>query len=555
MVNSILKILDLFGWAFRSVGVDYEKLRILIWAKLTVDNRQEKSVAQRKGKKDISRAMLTVMLIYAFIGLFIGLMLLWVQSVLVGMVFVFGAIMVMTAVSLIADFSSVLLDTTDNAILLHRPVDSRTLGAARITHIIIYLMSISLSLSLASLIVGSSKFGPMFTLAFIPGLALCVLFVVFLSSAFYFLLFRISSQEAIRDVILYFQIFMAAFAMASYQILPRLVRLGAIERVTFPVEWWSFLIPPAWMAAFVDMAVTGEWGGAKLALFLIGVGASLASGFLVVRFLAPGLSWSLARAGTAGSSAKAARPGAGKEHGFPGLLSRVLISNEEERAAFHLTWRISSRDRKFKLKTYPYIGYMVVLAMVFAVLGSDDIIDSIRTMPLTKDYLFFLYAGCILLPAAIMAVRFSDRADASWVYRCLPFSRPGLILRGSLKALLVKFGLTAFGLYGIGVVLVWGPKTLDDIVLAGANTIITSLVVAHPIREALPFSRKYGVAQDAHRVLVGFLLLLIPASLGLAHYGLTFIPYGVLIGILVSVPVAHLLLRAYGRTSWQMVRA
>ena len=46
MTEFVLKVLDLFKWLFRLLGVDYEKLRILLWAKLTVDNRQEKSMAR-----------------------------------------------------------------------------------------------------------------------------------------------------------------------------------------------------------------------------------------------------------------------------------------------------------------------------------------------------------------------------------------------------------------------------------------------------------------------------------------------------------------------------
>ena len=92
--------------------------------------------------------------------------------------------MVMTAVALISDFTSVLLDTTDNAILLPRPVDARTLAVARLTHIALYMLLISVSLSLATLVIGTGKYGPMFALAVVIALVFTVLFVVFVAVSF-----------------------------------------------------------------------------------------------------------------------------------------------------------------------------------------------------------------------------------------------------------------------------------------------------------------------------------------------------------------------------------
>ncbi len=118
----------------------------------------------------------------AVMGIFLGLILLGIDSVFTSMVMVFSMVMVMTAVALISDFTSVLLDTTDNAILLPRPIDSRTMATARITHIVIYILMITLALTTASIIIGTIKFGPIFTVVFIFTLFFAVLFIVFLLS-------------------------------------------------------------------------------------------------------------------------------------------------------------------------------------------------------------------------------------------------------------------------------------------------------------------------------------------------------------------------------------
>jgi hypothetical protein len=175
VTNLILRLLDGFRWLFRLMKVDYPKFRALLWVKLTVDNREEKSVAQRRSDREVSNSMIWVMVIYAFLGIFAGALLLHIQSLFVSLVLIYAMIMLMTAVALISDFSSILLDTTDNAILQFRPIDGRTMAVTRIVHIILYMLMITLSLSLGTLVIGTVKHGPLFTLLFLVSLIFAVL--------------------------------------------------------------------------------------------------------------------------------------------------------------------------------------------------------------------------------------------------------------------------------------------------------------------------------------------------------------------------------------------
>ncbi|MBA7649355.1 hypothetical protein ES703_57152 [subsurface metagenome] len=554
MTDFILNIIDLFKWLFRLLKVDYEKFRIILWTKLTDDNRQEKSIVQRKGKKQMSNSLAWVVFVYAFMGIFAGLMLLGIQDLFVSMILVFAIIMVMTAVALISDFTSVLLDTTDNAILLPRPVDSRTLVVARLAHIMIYIMLITLSVSAASILIGTVKFGPVFTVVFFICLILSVLFVVFVANVFYLLLMKISSGEHFRDIILYFQIFMAAFAMGSYQLLPRLIEFDSLKNFTFPIQWWTYLVPPAWMAAPIDAAVTGDLSSSKLVLSLLGLLVPVMSVVIVIRFLAPGFSRSIARMEIAGSSGNKDQKKRGERRNLPEFFSRLLTFNPAERAAFQLSWRLSSRDRKFKLKTYPTFGYMLIIAFVLTLFEEGEILQKIQALPSTQKYIIFLYIGCILIPIVVLAQRFSDQYEAAWIYHALPFSRPGDILKGSLKAMIFKYGLSVFIPLVILVILVWGPQVIDDIVLAFMNLIISSLVLAFIGKSDLPFSRRYGGAAERQRGLSGFLMFLIPAALGLIHWGMTFIPYAIPVGILVAAGIIYMGMKAYGNIGWQTIK-
>jgi hypothetical protein len=276
--------------------------------------------------------------------------------------------------------------------------------------------------------------------------------------------------------------------------------------------------------------------------------------FIVISFLAPGFSLSIARMEIAESSGDKDQKKRRERRNLPDFFSRLFTFNPAERAAFQLSWRLSSRDRKFKLKTYPTFGYMLIIAFVLTLFEEGEILQKIQALPSTQKYIIFLYIGCIIIPIVVLAQRFSDQYEAAWIYHALPFSRPGDILKGSLKAMIFKYGLSVFIPLMILVILVWGPQVIDDIVLAFMNLIISSLVLAFIGKSDLPFSRRYGGAAERQRGLSGFLMFLIPAALGLIHWGMTFIPYAIPVGILIAAGIIYIGMKAYGNIGWQTIR-
>jgi len=199
---------------------------------------------------------------------------------------------------------------------------------------------------------------------------------------------------------------------------------------------------------------------------------------------------------------------------------------------------------------------MLIIGIVLTLLVDRDtpLLESLLNLPHTQKYLIFLYLGCILIPIVLLQQRFSDQFDASWIFHTLPFDKPGRIMKGALKAVLVKYGGTTFVVLALPVLLIWGPHTLDDIVLSFLNMILTSLIIAVTMVQDLPFSKKYVVARDAQRGIAGLLLSVLPAGAGAVHYGLTFVPYGTLAGIMVSLTAVMAGMSLYGRMSWDRIK-
>src|SRR5690349_23488897 len=116
-MKGLLRFTDLFRWLYMKLGIDYEQLRSIVEVKLMMDNRRQVVAYTTKNKKEPSRVFLVALLFYALFGVFISLAIATVPSFMLGMVIFFSYIMVMISMTLITDFSSVLLDTSDNTII------------------------------------------------------------------------------------------------------------------------------------------------------------------------------------------------------------------------------------------------------------------------------------------------------------------------------------------------------------------------------------------------------------------------------------------------------
>lgn len=64
----------------------------------------------------------------------------------------FSIVMFLITTTLISDFSTVMLDLRDKNILFSKPVDRRTLNMAKSLHILIYLLTLTLTFTGPSLL-------------------------------------------------------------------------------------------------------------------------------------------------------------------------------------------------------------------------------------------------------------------------------------------------------------------------------------------------------------------------------------------------------------------
>ena len=439
MTKFLIKFVRLFKKMFISAGVDFEQLIAIVGIKLTMDNRRNNASMMRgKGgqSKESNNRFLMTMFVYVLLGLSMAIYVGFIGEPMVAMSIFNGFIMVMLAMTLITDYSSVLLDTADNMILLPRPVDSRTLFTARLTHITLYIGQILFAVSLVPTIVIGIKYGFLTVLVFLLTAVMSALFALFFTSILYLVIMRFTSAERLKDIINYLQIGMAIFIFAFYQLMPRLFNITDITNVTFEPSWWNPLVPPMWMGGTMDAFITGNFDAPHLILILLCFAVPILGLVMMNRSFSTFFSEKLAGLSTefnpteTSTTPSVSTPNLGD---FSTKLAPYITSSSVESGVFQFVWKQLSRDRKIRLRLYPQFAYffvMIIVIMFSFFRRSGGIETILAELPNTKWYLMFIYLGSTTLSASLALVPYSDDFKAAWIYYALPVAKPGDVLLG-----------------------------------------------------------------------------------------------------------------------------
>ena len=511
-LNIILSLLKLFPLK----GVDKEQLRVIASTKVLMDRRRKPATWRRGKDKDTSNAMLVAMFLYGFLGLFISIMIFTVPSIMLVMIIIHSYFLFMLVMTMITDFSNVLLDTSDSQIILPKPVTSRTFLLARTVHIIVYLSQLVLALMIFPIIFTFIRyglvvgFGMLFTTLLTTGLG------IFLTYILYGLVLRFTSEEKVKDIISYFQIFMTIFFAVGYQIVPRLIDLDQLS-FTFSFHWYSYLLPPVWMAAFLEALHEWNFDAIHLAMIACAVGVPLLSGWLVAKFLAPYFSKSISRLNTNHSKSKAGSVNM-PVSAISEKLAPMVCKGNYEKAAFGKVWKITSRDKGFRMQFYPALAYIPVFIFVIFFRKINNISETVDSLPETNMYLWLLYLAVFSVTTGLQFMKYYENSEAAWIYQSSPLSSPGHIITGGMKVLLVKFFFPVYIILAGIAIAVWGVKIADDVLLAFANNILIFYMVEFLSKHYIPFSQQQNAKEQSGRfVLMIIQMVLIAVLVGL-HY-------------------------------------
>lgn len=563
MNKLLLRLIDSLAPLWRSLNADPAHLRTILEIKLLSDGRRRSAFTHhqqhnQKSKKPVSGQDLLAMFMYLLMG---GLFLIFFAAMkqqASGLVIYFAGWMFMLALTLIADFTDVLIDVRDNYILLPRPVNDQTIVLSRILHVFFYLIKLIVPFFLPGVIYTLVTTGIGGMLLFLLLASISTLLALFIVNLVYLLLLQVTSPRQFRDVIGYFQMFFSALMLFGFNVLPRLVPMSMLKGANLLDNPFWRLTPPAWLAALWDWWINGNTAQPVVLMGILGLIAPAFTVWAGARLLTRDFNQKLMAVGEGGSGAPAARKSESKKSGKISWMDRTANwwrLGQLERAAYELTWKLTQRNRDFKLKFFPSFIFTPVMIIIVVIPSSGiDAADKFSRLEHPGALLGFLYISILVLFSGIQNTSYSDRFKASWMFSAAPVIQPGLLISGAVKVILTRFFLPYYLAISLILVRLAGLEWIGDCVLALFVNITVALTAVMLFNQPLPFSQPWENQSKGTGMAGGFLLMFLGGLAGFLHYLLrTAFPGAVWAAAVLAFVLTVALLRAYKTLSWRSI--
>ena len=485
-----LKILDLFRPLFEAFGVEYEKMRLIVSMKLTLDKRKNNSSENKN-------SLMQSVILYLVIGLVASRTIVMPIDIMTKMTVLFALIFVMLLTCFITDFSSVILDTYDRHIIGITDVKDITLNMAKIVHIIIYISIISLSISAFSILMILMAYNIGFCLLFILCMILMDFLLIMMTSVIYYLLIKIFKGEKLKDVLNLFQIFMIlVFSIMYYFITSSLSDIQI--NYTFSINAYDLFIPFMWFASLFSVIFYGKIQTLYIIMAILGIIVPILSILIYIK-LTPAFERNLDKLEQVSYNEKDSK----SKKSFGSKLANKICKNNEEKSFFEFIYTNLSRDREFKTRVYPTLASGIIMPLVLLFVTYDrsiSIMEYLKSLSTTNNFLN-IYLAVILLQNCILLLKYSKEYEASFIYDVLPISKKKNIYSAEFKVIIIKLFVPVFIIIGIPYLILFKSKFIVHLLIAFVSTIFISMGTFRVNDKSLPFSEDYAVTANTSNFL------------------------------------------------------
>lgn len=515
----ILKFMDKFQGLFKSFGIDYNTMRKILQMKLTLDGRKVPTVmnnnnSSKKNKKE-GNSFIKSLAFYILLGLVLVPFVISNQNYLFQMSFLFGILMFMMMTVLISDFSSVLLDLRDKDIILSKPVDGKTLSAAKTVHIMIYMFFITFSFTGPSLIVSLFRNGFLFFIIFLLSIVLMDLLIVALTALLYLLILKFFDGEKLKDIINYVQIALSITLSVGYQLIGRLFDFSDIMNIGFVPKWWQYLLPSMWFGGIFDLLFNKNYDFHIILFSTLALVVPILAIAIYVK-LTPTFEDNLQKLNNSSGVVKA------KNKGFNYYLSQLACRTREEKTFFRFATNMMKKERDFKLKVYPSLGLSLVFPFIF--LLSDFKNEGWEYIANSKLYLN-IYFIAFMIPNVLMMIGYSSKYKGAWIYKMLPFKDTSAIFKGTIKAFIINLFIPMYIFESIVSMIIFKGRIGLDLIVIFMSIIFFTAICFMMLDKTLPFSEPFGVNNEGGKFSIIPMFLILIALVGI-HYIATKFNYG-----------------------------
>lgn len=535
IVNKLLlKAVMLGSPLYRSTGADLTQLRTIVTYKLMMDDRRPNTLQRaRHQENQISTATLGTMFMSLLMGLLMLLSFFVTTDLLTSGFIYFSMFIVMLSLTLITDFTSVLIDVRDNFIILPKPVSGHTMILARVLHISIHICKVLIPMALPGIVLSFVKFSWIAGFSFVLAIILSAAFSIFLINALYLLVLRITTPDRFQNIISYIQIAFTILVYASYQVVPRLFDKSLNEQFTLGHSFSWLAAPPYWYGALLSMVTQPLADPVLITAAILAILMPIVGLVVVVKYFAPTFNQKLSMiAGSGAELMPAAKKNISSHAGiYSRTMAKIFTRQGVERESFLFNWKQMLRSREFKMKVYPGIGYLLVLAVLPMLRSKASFSSFANNLRLgeggSKFFIMsMLYITGLLVLTAIGQMTYSDKFKASWIFRSTPVQQPGLLLSGGAKAAFAQFLLPAYVLVAAPLWVINGWDIVVHLVTSFAGLLFITAFITYMGDRHLPWSAPPNDQTKGGTVFKNILLML---GLGIT---------GVIHGVLFAYPLA-----------------
>lgn len=511
---------------YESFGVDFDKMLVIMelktkmltrgWQSQILNKKNKSSDAQGKTPtpdKDLSLFNWGKSIGYAFCSLFLMVYGFYFSDPGLALSICYLVCFVMQFLGVITDFPVIILDTKDSTLLATKPVDTKTISAAKTTLTVIYMAINTISLYSLIFIPFVIKMKWSIVLMMALSIPLSNLICVALAYYLYGTILKFFDGEKLKDMVSGFQILLTVLIMVGYQVVLRVTNL-VDPMATLKFAWWHMLIPSYWLT-YLTTIFSPEVAYPAFSVGLIA--AAIILGILLMHLLVTGkiLEDNLNKMLSEGE----------KKRGFYEVklkwhqaISKIVFRKDREARAFYLLgYSVSANDRKMKQTIYPlYVSMLIAPVIIFINLGSDYGFNMFRIMQKLPFMVLCLYFCVVATSSVIFFAKRTENPKGSWVYDILPIENMSSAYIGSVFGLCAKFvwppmfvlSLLTFFLGGIGV--------LDDLILINAFVCLMCTLSMLMDHISWPFSMELG-QNESKDFAVTFALFAIPIAFAGIH--------------------------------------
>ncbi len=536
MKRFLLSLFRPFRSFIQASGADYDQFIRIVELKLTLDDRKQ----SRKNGSSSEKSLILQSFSQIVMGFVFAVVTMIIRDEYTFYFVMHSIIMVMLAMMIISEFTTILFDTSENTIIQPLPIKGNTLSMARNAHVYLYLLFIALNTSLATFIIAIIKFGIVSASLFLSSVFMNVLFTLFIANILYLGLMKITSGEQLKTILMYFQIAIAVLFMGGYQLGINLVDRSNIMNMVIQVDWYTYFIPSAVFAGFINAFSSNTFGVSQLLFVLEALLIPVTAVFITSKYLTPIFNRKLLMLESSDRATKV-KSSTGKSSAYYRLMERLFTRSVEEKASFQLVWRMSGYERLFKQSFFPSIAYILIIVAVK--IFKDDV--DFTELVASKRYITILYVLMIVSFTLTNTVQLGNSQHAHWIFKSLPVSSPAHFFKGFIKAVFVRFFNPIFLVLSIGIVGVWGFSAIPNILIAWFAIYFCTLLIFYIQQPEFPFTQSKATNQSGSMIFKVFGIMIMAGLLGWMHYGLIqWEIYGHII-LLILYPISIYLINNY----------